>query len=111
MTVKDLNRFQKNYPLLRIKPLFDSQDTTQEQGQNKDSIFKLDQATSDVYMPLSFDLQIDPSPYGIQITLSNDNNSNDVASIDIVIPQNGSVGKTRDKYFQIDNILGDIILQ
>ena len=112
MTVKDLNRFQKTYPLLRIKPLFDGIDeNTQENNQVKDSIFKLDTLTDDVYMPLSFDLQNDPSPFGVQITLSNDNLQNDIASIDIVMLQNGTVGKSRDKYFEVDNVLGDAILQ
>ncbi len=112
MTVKDLNRFQKTYPLLRLKPLFDGTDQEQTtENQIKDSIFRLDESTFDVYMPLAFDLQTDPSPFGVQITLSNDNQSNDIASIDIIMLQNGTINKARDKYFQVDNVLGDAILQ
>jgi hypothetical protein len=112
MTIRDLNRFQKTYPLLRLKPIIE---TTGEGGGGqtivKASLFKEDINSTDVYMPLSVDIQVDPSPFGIQISFANDNIPGSEAGIDVIMLNNGTVDKVRDENFNVDQVTGDAIFE
>ena len=112
MTTRDLNRFQKTYPLLRLKPIIETTDgTTGGETVEKVSLFKLDTGTTDVYMPLSVDIQVDPSPFGIQISFANDNIPGSEAGIDVIMLNNGTVNKVRDEHFNVDQVSGDAIFE
>lgn len=99
MTVVDLNRYQKTYPFLRLKPNY------QQQGAgpvgptiNNNSLFTTD-GTDVIYRDTLTILGI-PDPF-ILITQNN--------ITDIVMPDNYSQS-IRDTFFNVDNLTGDISL-
>jgi hypothetical protein len=110
MTVKDLNRFQKNYPFIRLKPIIEITGETPTTP-DKVSLFKEQTESGEVYMPLAVDIQVDPSPFGIQITFANDNDPNSLSGIDVIMLNTGTIGKVRDEFFNVDQVTGDAILE
>ena len=99
MTVVDLNRYQKTYPFLRLKPNY------QQPGAgpvspaiNNNSLFTTD-GTDVIYRDVLIVVDI-PDPF-ILIT------QNDIT--DIVMPDDYSQS-IRDTFFNVDNLTGDISL-
>jgi hypothetical protein len=99
MTIIDLNRYQKTYPFLRFKPNFQQQGSTPaEPSINNDSLFATD-GIDIIYKDITTVVSI-PDPF-ILITSP--------TTTDIVMP-NAYADSIRDTFFNVDNLIGDIIL-
>jgi len=99
MTIIDLNRYQKTYPFLRLKPDYQQQGTTPTGPTiNNNSLFTTD-GTDVIYRDILTITNI-PDPF----ILATQNNVTD-----IVMPNNYSQS-IRDTFFNIDNLTGDISL-
>jgi len=99
MSIIDLNRYQKTYPFLRLKPQYEQQGTAPSGPTiNNNSLFTTDNIDV-IYRDILVIVDI-PDPF-ILVTQNN--------VTDIVMPINYA-NSIRDTFFDVDNLTGDITL-
>ena len=122
---KDLNRYQKTYPLIRLQPKFESiNESSGSITENSGSLFGA--LNEDVFFKKDFLFTGWTEPFGLYVGVVNDNlyydNISDGNQLstnpaivdlnnlgDIVFLQNGTIDHLRDLYFNVDSITGDAI--
>jgi hypothetical protein len=126
---KDLNRYQKTYPFIRLQPKYEQITESTGSGggtitENAGSLFG--SLNDDVFYKKDFLFSGWTEPFGLYVGVVNDNLYYDNISNgdqlttnpaivdlnnlgDIVLLENGTINHLRDLFFNVDQITGDAI--